>query len=460
MGERSAHGRKRSLRSVVRRSVFREEEGSHRRHVGLALERCEKGPESLRADPRVRVENEDVRRGSFAGRLIRRAREAAVVRVGDQSRFGNSRATTSGVPSPDALSTTTMFERRLVRRGERCETAAHEVLPAEGHNCHVDVRGHEILDSSGDVRVRGGARGTLVDSMNAHLGPDAELVVVDNDSSDEPERVARGWKGPGAFLQLDSNHGFGAASNAGVAAATGDAVVLLNPDTELTDDGLALLARVALERRELCGPRIVNPDGSLQASASGPPVGLWPWLRAAVPAGAGPRWAVERLYPSQLETATEVSWLTGCCIAGPRDVLMGLGPFDPAIHMYGEDMDLCIRARIGGVRVAMRPELCQVIHYGKASSERVYGDLGREEAARNGRAVLRRAYGSRREWFAWMAERMSVSARARVKARLGHDASWERLVATGLRRATQVPALPELPLRDPGPPPASSIAHW
>ena len=266
--------------------------------------------------------------------------------------------------------------------------------------------------------------------------------------------------GRACFLSSIRNHGFGAASNAGVAAASGDAVVLLNPDTELTDDGLANLARVALERRELCGPRIVNPDGSLQASASGPPVGLWPWLRAAVPAGAGPRWAVARLHPSQLETATEVSWLTGCCLAGPRDLLMTLGPFDPAIHMYGEDMDLGVRARIGGVRVAMRPELCKVIHYGKASSSSVYGDLGREEAARNGRAVLRRAYGSRREWFAWRGERLSVSARARAKALLGRDASWERLVAAGLRRATPVPALPDLSVRHPDPPSASSVAHW
>ncbi len=220
------------------------------------------------------------------------------------------------------------------------------------------------------------------------------------------------------------------------------------------------LARVALERRELCGPRIVNPDGSLQASASGPPVGLWPWLRAAVPAGAGPRWAVERLHPSALETATEVSWLTGCCIAGPRDVLMGLGPFDPAIHMYGEDMDLCIRARIGGVRVAMRPELCQVIHYGKASSERVYGDLGREEAARNGRAVLRRAYGSRREWFAWMAERLSVSARAQGQGRAGArcllGAARGRRPSPG-NSGAGAPGSLRAPPRSTS---ASSIAHW
>ncbi len=270
---------------------------------------------------------------------------------------------------------------------------------------------------------------------------------MDNDSSDEPERVARGWKGAGAFLQLDSNHGFGAASNAGVAAATGDAVVLLNPDTELTDNGLAELASVALERRELCGPRIINRDGSLQASASGPPVGLWPWLRAAVPAGAGPRWAVARLHPSQLETATEVSWLTGCCIAGPRDVFMTLGPFDPAIHMYGEDMDLGVRARIGGFRVAVRPELCKVVHYGKASprpSTPIW-------AGRRGRVTVARSYAAPmgcREWFAWIAERLSVSARARVKSVLGRVLLGAARVP-GLRRATPVPTLPDLSVRRP-----------
>jgi len=79
----------------------------------------------------------------------------------------------------------------------------------------------------------------LVDSMNARLGEDPELVVVDNASDDDPEAAARRWRGPVRFSRLEANEGFGAAANAGVAEATGEAVVLLNPDTELLGGRLA-----------------------------------------------------------------------------------------------------------------------------------------------------------------------------------------------------------------------------
>ena len=297
-----------------------------------------------------------------------------------------------------------------------------------------------------------GPLATLIDSMNVHLGSDVELIVVDNASTDHPERVAQTWKGPGAYLRLGSNHGFGAGVNTGVLAATGETIVVLNPDTKLIDGSLAQLARVASDERTLAGPRVLHPDGTPQASASGSPVGIWPWLRAALPAGAAPRALVARLHPSRLSAPTEVSWLTGSCIAAPRDVLRGLGPFDPSIHMYGEDLDLGIRAGQAGVRMVHRPDVCVVIHYGKASSSGVYSDLGRAQAALNGRSVLRRAYGPRREWLAWMAERTSLAIRVRTKSILGRDSDWERLVAAGLREARPVHVLREFPVRPPEPP--------
>src|SRR5688500_1037592 len=91
----------------------------------------------------------------------------------------------------------------------------------------------------------------LVGSMNERLADSPELVVVDNASSDDPEGAARRWRGPGLFTRLEANRGFGAAANAGVAQASGDAVVILNPDTELLDGRLGELAGFALTKRAL-----------------------------------------------------------------------------------------------------------------------------------------------------------------------------------------------------------------
>ena len=65
---------------------------------------------------------------------------------------------------------------------------------------------------------------------------EAELVIVDNASADFPApAVAAVW--PGArLIRNETNRGFGPAANQGVAAATGEVVLLLNPDTEALDD--------------------------------------------------------------------------------------------------------------------------------------------------------------------------------------------------------------------------------
>ncbi|MGH7359963.1 MAG: glycosyltransferase, partial [Candidatus Rokuibacteriota bacterium] len=242
-----------------------------------------------------------------------------------------------------------------------------------------------------------GSLRALVESMNRHLADCVELVVADNASTDDPFAAARQWKGETTLVQLERNLGFGAGSNAAVAAAGHEGVVLLNPDTTLPDAGLDELVRIALAKRALAGPRLVNPDGSVQPSASGLPVGIWPWIGAVVPGALQPAPLRARTEPWRLDRATRVGWLTGACVAGPREVLASLGPFDPEIHMYAEDMDLGLRAAHAGVDSWFCPDACRIVHRGGASAK-LLGPDGREgTVASNRRAVLLRAYGPRRE---------------------------------------------------------------
>jgi N-acetylglucosaminyl-diphospho-decaprenol L-rhamnosyltransferase len=275
----------------------------------------------------------------------------------------------------------------------------------------------------------------LADSMNLHLDGTQELVVVDNASSDDPAAAAGRWRGPSRFLRLDRNHGFGAAANAGVEQASGEAVVILNPDTELADDRLPGLAAEALRRNSLVGPRVLNPDGTIQPSASGPPVGAWPWVRAILPSPVGPRPVLRRTAPWRLDEPVRVAWLTGACLAGPRDVLAALGPFDTSIHMYGEDLDLGLRATQAGVESWFVPGACAIVHYGKGSTAKAYPDAGRRAAAVNGRAALARAHGERRARLAWWAERTNLRLRVIAKTALRRDCAWERLTLDALRKA-------------------------
>jgi GT2 family glycosyltransferase len=280
--------------------------------------------------------------------------------------------------------------------------------------------------------------------MNRHLGGEQELIVVDNASSDRPETAAAQWKGPHRFIRLDQNLGFGAASNAGVAEAAGEATVLLNPDTELLDDGLDRLAAAALELRGLVGPRVLNADGSVQPSASGPEVGPWPWVRALVPAAAQPAALRAHTEPYRLERRLEVSWLTGACIAGPTKALAALGPFDPALHMFGEDVDLGLRAAAGGVRSWFDPAACRLVHHGQGSSTLAYGSREgwRPTGTLNWRAAVRRAYGPRREWLGWLALRTNLRLRLVAKGLLGRSTERDRAAVEAVVSARPVPELP------------------
>lgn len=288
--------------------------------------------------------------------------------------------------------------------------------------------------------------------MNRHLDGGQELIVVDNDSADDPEAAARRWRGPGWYLEMDDNHGFGAAVNAGVAQASNDTVVVLNPDTELVDDSLAQLASTATRLAALVGPRVLNRDGSTQPSASGPAVGVWPWVRAFLPSGILPARILAKTAPWRLDSLTPVTWLTGACFAGPRDVLRDLGPFDATIDLYGEDLDLGVRAGKAGVASFIAPQACSLIHDGKVSTSGRYEDLGRAQAGVHGRAVLLRAYGRRRERAAWWAERANLRLRVLFKRLLRRDPSWDELVLGGLEKARSFAPLPAWASHLPEPP--------
>ncbi len=290
--------------------------------------------------------------------------------------------------------------------------------------------------------------------MNEHLDGSQELIVVDNRSDDDPEAEAATWKGTSRFLPQSENLGFGAASNVGVAAAAGEATVLLNPDTELLDDGLDRLAAAALELDALIGPRILNADRSLQASASGPEVGGWPWLRALLPGAVQPRVMLARTEPYRLDRRTEVDWLTGACVAGPTAQFRRLGPFDPQLHMYGEDIDLGLRAGAAGVRSFFDPLACRIVHHGQGSSSQVYGsgDGWRPTGTLMWRAVVRRAYGPRREWLGWRALRLNLRLRLLSKTLLGRASERDRKALEGAVAANPPPAL-EPPTADLSPAP-------
>lgn len=222
----------------------------------------------------------------------------------------------------------------------------------------------------------------LLNSIEEQMSDDVEVVVVDNNSDDGIEDVVKQFERV-KFVRSEENLGFGRGNNLGVRAASAPVSVLINPDTYLIDSSLTELCEIAARERAIFGPRVLNVDGSLQPSASAAPGSIASSLGLLLPAKLMPKRLKESLAPWRSDRTRDVGWLTGACIIGQTDLLRELGPFDPSIHMYSEDLELGMRASSLGVRSVFAPANGKMVHIGDASSNKRYSDAGKVLSVEN-----------------------------------------------------------------------------
>lgn len=258
-----------------------------------------------------------------------------------------------------------------------------------------------------------------------------QVIVVDTASSDEGPALARA---AGAeVVLLDQNPGFGAANNVGVERAEHPVTVLLNPDCELLDGSLALLAARAAGGG-LWAPRLLNPDGSLQRSAYQLPGTIGALLPAVVHPPILPLPLLERVEPFRSERARSVGWAIAACVAASTETLRRLGPFDPAQFMFYEDMDLCLRARAAGIPTVFEPAV-RVRHLGGHSTRPVYDGDPHDLLAQRRREVVGANRGSAALALDDIAQALTFATRAAGRLALGRRADRERAQLAAVLRA-------------------------
>ena len=185
----------------------------------------------------------------------------------------------------------------------------------------------------------------------AALAP--QVIVVDTGSTDAGRTVA--IDAGATVIELPENPGFGAANNAGVAAASSDVVALLNPDITAGPQ-LERLVEAARRTDALHVPRLERPDGSTEDSVHPLPGSATDVARAVTP---GPlRRAIGERAPA---------WATAAALVARTETLRRLGPFDPAIFLFGEDLDLGLRARAAGIPTVLHRDV-KLVHAGGHST--------------------------------------------------------------------------------------------
>ena len=223
---------------------------------------------------------------------------------------------------------------------------------------------------------RGAIEPTLA-ALEDELREGDELIVVDNDSGDgTPEAVER--LAPRARLvETGANLGFAAGCNAGAAVASGELLLLLNPDAVPQPGFREAIERPLGESGWAAWMGLVTDEGGRAVNTRG---GVVHFPGIAWAGGAG-----EPL--TEPLVAGEVGFASGACLAIPLATWREAGGMPAEFFLYQEDVDLSLRLRLGGGRIGIEPE-ARVDH----DYEFAKGPAKWRHLERNRWAVLLRTY--------------------------------------------------------------------
>jgi hypothetical protein len=209
-------------------------------------------------------------------------------------------------------------------------------------------------------------------------------VVVDHGSHDGTVVFVR-ERFPDVRLIEAENRGLGAGWNVGIRATESRYVLLLNADAWLVGDALTRLVTFAdtRPRAAVVGPRLLNPDGTLQRSVRGFPT-VWRlateylFLRKLAPRSS----ALNAFYAGGFDhdEVREAEFLMGACMLVRRDAIDEVGLLDEDFFLFSEETDWCFRFRHAGWQVVFFPgaecvHVGGVAHGGRFYRENLRGHL-------------------------------------------------------------------------------------
>nr|VFK62320.1 MAG: hypothetical protein BECKUNK1418G_GA0071005_102328 [Candidatus Kentron sp. UNK]VFK70417.1 MAG: hypothetical protein BECKUNK1418H_GA0071006_102828 [Candidatus Kentron sp. UNK] len=202
-----------------------------------------------------------------------------------------------------------------------------------------------------------------------------EIIVVDNASQDgSADAIALTFPRI-ELIRSPDNLGFARANNLAADKTQGSFLLLLNPDTVVLDGAVQKLYRFALDNPQagIYGGQTVFSDGRIDhRHCWGKPT---PWSFFCYGTGLSALFKESRWFNPEVCRVTgnqTVDIITGCFFMIERELWDKLSGFSPVFFMYGEEADLCLRARELGYAPLVYTG-AKIIHYGGAS-EKVYVD--------------------------------------------------------------------------------------
>jgi len=207
-------------------------------------------------------------------------------------------------------------------------------------------------------------------------GLTGEVIVIDNASFDGSPQAAAARFGGVRVLRNEKNLGFSAANYRAIRISTGRHLLILNDDAILEKDSVRLMVEKldSDPRIAAVGPKLLNPDGSVQRGFTNR---SFPHLRGVLAQILlveefleRRSWTRKLTMSRDPDLAGDTEHLAGACLLVRRAALDSVGTFDEAFHYWFEDTDLCHRLKDAGWRLVYVPQ-ARVTHYGSASLGRL-----------------------------------------------------------------------------------------
>ncbi len=209
-----------------------------------------------------------------------------------------------------------------------------------------------------------------------------EVIVVDNNSEDgSPDMVEQSFPWVRLF-RMTSNLGFTGGHNFAIERREAPHVFLLNSDATVHPGAIRrLLDYIAANPQAgIIGPKVLNPDGSLQLSCRRFPNPIAALFRNTVLGRLFPKNKFTREYLMLDWThdgPREVDWVSGCAFLARAEVIEKIGAFDPEYFMYCEDVDWCFRTWKAGFKVMYVPDAVVTHAIGRSTDKAPNRMIGR-----------------------------------------------------------------------------------